>query len=305
MTEVILLDGGMGQELIKRSNQPPHALWSAKVLHDEPEIVEAVHCEYILAGSTIITLNNYSLTPERLKRDGASEFFIPLQEKAKEIAISSIEKTSSSVNHSVKIAGCLPPLIASYRPDLAPSLNECVDSYNVIAEAQKDVADLFICETMSSIKEAKAAILSGKETNLPIWVSFTIQDNLESKLRSGESLKEAIESIKDLGVSAILINCSIPEAIDSAFDTLHSNFKSVGAYANGFTSVDSLEPGGTVDTLQTRKDLDPKNYTNFALGWIESGAKIIGGCCEVGPDHISHLSDSIIKAGYNISDKIQ
>ena len=304
MKNIILLDGGMGQELIKRSTQPPHPLWSAKILHDEPEIVEAVHCEYILAGSTVITLNNYSVTPERLKRDGAPELFIPLQEKAKEIAIRSVEKTSSLVKHSVKIAGCLPPIIASYRPDLAPSLNECIDTYSMIAEAQKDVVDFFICETMSSIKEAKSAIVSSKNTNLPIWASFTIQDNLESKLRSGETLKEAIESIKHLGVNAILINCSIPEAIESAFITLSSNFECVGAYANGFTSVDALEPGGTVESLHTRKDLDPKSYSSFALKWIKSGAKIVGGCCEVGPKHISYLKECLVEEGYTITDKL-
>ena len=58
MTKITLLDGGMGQELIRKSRQKPHPMWSAKVLLDEPEIVDEVHCEFIKAGSRIITLNN-------------------------------------------------------------------------------------------------------------------------------------------------------------------------------------------------------------------------------------------------------
>ena len=73
-------------------------------------------------------------------------------------------------------------------------------------------------------------------------------------------IKFRIYSFSLSNLSILLINCSIPEAIESAFITLSSNFECVGAYANGFTSVDALEPGGTVESLHARKDLDPKNY---------------------------------------------
>ena len=73
MSNVVLLDGGMGQELIRRSSNPPSPLWSAKVLMDEPEIVEAVHRDYVASGAKVLTLNTYSATPERLARDAAEE----------------------------------------------------------------------------------------------------------------------------------------------------------------------------------------------------------------------------------------
>ena len=301
MNEIILLDGGMGQELIRRSSNPPHPMWSAKVLDEEPDIVEAVHREYILAGSSIITLNSYSLTLERLSRDGDPTQFKKLQKKSIEIALKAREDTAKDVDHSVKIAGCLPPIIASYRPDLTPHINDCVKSYDSIVEAQSNSVDLFICETMSSIKEAKAAVIAAKKTNIPIWVSFTIQDNNEAKLRSGESLTDAIKSIEKLGINAVLINCSIPESIDTAFDSLKSNFTLIGAYANGFTSIEALKPGGTVDSLEARKDLSPEAYAKFALNWVNRGAKIIGGCCEVGIQHIDYLHTKLKESGFVIT----
>ena len=79
MSSIVLLDGGMGQELIARSKQPASPLWSAHVMMDEPEIVEAVHRDYIEAGAKVLTLNTYSATPERLARDASENLFEPLQ----------------------------------------------------------------------------------------------------------------------------------------------------------------------------------------------------------------------------------
>ena len=81
MANIVLLDGGMGQELIARSANPPSPLWSANVMMNEPDIVEAVHAEYVAAGAKVLTLNSYSVTPERLGRDGNEEMFQPLQDR--------------------------------------------------------------------------------------------------------------------------------------------------------------------------------------------------------------------------------
>jgi len=91
-------------------------------------------------------------------------------------------------------------------------------------------------------------------------------------------------------VDAKLLNCSKPEAIGAAWSSLASGKGPIGAYANGFTSVNALDPGGTVDALSARHDLGPEEYANFAIQWIEQGAGIIGGCCEVGPEHIAAIA---------------
>ena len=66
----------------------------------------------------------------------------------------------------------------------------------------------------------------------------------------------------------------------------------VGAYANGFTGIaaDFDKIGATVDSLKARTDLGPEAYAKFAQGWIDAGATLIGGCCEVGPAHIAELA---------------
>jgi S-methylmethionine-dependent homocysteine/selenocysteine methylase len=99
--------------------------------------------------------------------------------------------------------------------------------------------------------------------------------------------------VQDIPLAARLVNCSRPEAVDAALPELVALGGTVGAYANGFPAVDALEHGGTVDVLGVRDDLGPARYAEFALRWVEAGAAIVGGCCEVGPAHIAALRDRL------------
>lgn len=293
---VTLLDGGMGQELLRRSGQTPHPLWSTQVMIDYPDIVHGLHVDFINAGAQVITLNAYTLTPERLSRDGDVSDFDRLQQLAIEIAHNARAQAGLQ---STKIAGCLPPLVGSYRPDQAPDADVMLNTYRQIVAAQSGHVDLFICETMASIKEATAAATAAKESGLPVWVSMTVEDDQAGLLRSGEALADAVVQLDALNIDAKLMNCSKPEAISSSWSALSSGKPGLlGAYANGFTSISALEPGGTVDVLSARHDLGPDNYAAFAMEWVEKGARIVGGCCEVGPEHIAAIATKLKSGGY-------
>tara|TARA_B110000967_G_C18809559_1_gene522833 strand:- start:201 stop:1106 length:906 start_codon:yes stop_codon:yes gene_type:complete len=292
---ILLLDGGMGQELIKRSSKEITPLWSTQVMIDEPDIVRDLHVDYILAGSRVITLNAYTMTPQRLTRDGQIKDFETLQLAAIHAATSARTKAGIA---GVKIAGCLPPLVASYHAEVAPAYDEMLASYSQIVAVQAPHVDVFLCETMPSVAEAEAALLAAKKSGLPVWVSLTIQDDNKAQLRSGEPLSQAVAMLHELGADAILLNCSKPEAILAAWPQMLSESGLTGAYANGFTSIDSLKPGGTVASMESRSDLNPEAYALFALQWAKNGAGLIGGCCEVGPAHIAELAKRFTQAGY-------
>ena len=294
---ITLLDGGMGQELLKRSSKDITPLWSTQVMIDEPDIVRDVHIDYIFAGARVITLNAYTMTPERLARDGQIEDFEKLQVAAINAAISAREAAGIP---EVKIAGCLPPLVASYHAEVTPKYEAMLKSYSKIVAIQAPHVDVFLCETMSSIAEAKAALVAAKESGLPVWVSLTIEDNDQGILRSGEALSDAVSMLDEFGADAKLLNCSKPEAILASWSKMKSDQGLTGAYGNGFTSVDSLKPGGTVKSMQSRTDLGPAAYAEFAMEWVTNGAGLIGGCCEVGPAHIAELSKRLIENGYSV-----
>ena len=310
MAEVVLLDGGMGQELMARSQQPPSPLWSAQVLLEEPELVEAAHRAFLEAGATVITLNSYSATPERLAREGREDLFAPLQARAVALALQARDAVLARREAAgeqggpgggrIAIAGCLPPLVASYRPDLSPAPDQALAMYRRIVAAQADGVDLFLAETLASIDEAMAAATAARESGKPVWVALTLDDDAPRALRSGEPLADAVAALADAGVDARLLNCSRPETIDAAWDAFAAAPGACGAYANGFTSVTALVPGGTVDSLEARRDLPPAAHAEVALSWIARGAGIVGGCCEVGPEHIRVLAAGLREAGHTV-----
>ncbi len=287
--EITILDGGMGQELYRRSGKPASPLWSAQVMLDSPELVVGLHCDYIASGAEVITLNAYAATPERLERDAEISWFEPLQKAALQAARMAREQTAEPV----MIAGCLPPLVASYHPELVPDDAQCLSSYRRIVELQAPGVDLFIGETLSSVREAVIVCQAALDAEKPLWISFTVDDNDGTRLRSGELLQSGVVAAVEAGAEAVLVNCSMPEAVERAMAVLSKCGVRFGGLANGFTSIAALAPGGTVDLLNARDDLGPSEYADHAMKWCEQGATLIGGCCEVGPSHIAEIRQRV------------
>jgi S-methylmethionine-dependent homocysteine/selenocysteine methylase len=297
MSDIILKDGGTGQELLARSSMPPHPLWSCKVMMEELEIVQSVHADYIRAGARLITLNTYSVTPERLTREGEPDMFAPLQQRALDLANAAREEVGVD---GVKLAACLPPLHGSYRPDVSKSHADLLPLYQELANTQADGCDLVIAETLSSVSEVTAAAQAGVATGLPTWVFMTLNDDDSGTLRSGEPLIEALTALEGTGIAGVGINCCKPEVISANIATVLATGMPSGAYANGFTGIDALEIGGTVDGLKARKDLTPEAHADLAMPWVSQGLHFIGGCCEVGPSHIAELAQRLTAAGHTI-----
>lgn len=299
--KVVLLDGGMGQELVKRGAAKESPMWGAQVLMDSPDLVRQLHVEFIQAGAKVITLNSYSLTPERLINVGAVDQFADLQSRAFSLAAQARDEAGVA---DVKIAASLPPLAGSYHPESTPEFEDALKSYRMVVEAQSDNVDLFICETMSCIKEADAAGLAASESDKPYWIAFSVSDECDGVLRSGESINDAYQSVAKNNPQAILLNCSLPEAIDAAWPQVKNLNVPVGAYANGFTSISAMPLAGGVDMLKAREDLGPDEYTQAAMHWVNEGASVIGGCCEISPLHIQRLATVMEEQGVSIASEL-
>jgi S-methylmethionine-dependent homocysteine/selenocysteine methylase len=142
-------------------------------------------------------------------------------------------------------------------------------------------------------------LTAAAQENTRIVLGLTVSDDNGLLLRSGESLSDTIEAIADWDPLAVVINCSKPEAVSQALPVLANAGCPFGAYANGFTAIDALEPGGVVDVLEARNDLNPDQYALFVAQWLEMGATIIGGCCEVGPAHIAAMHRLVSDRGLN------
>ena len=283
---MIILDGGMGQELIKRAGKATD-LWSVQALLDTPAMVRQVHDEYFAAGAEIATTNTYSILPDRLVTKGLGEQLLPMTRSACEMAI-----MARDAHGSGQVAGSLGPQGFSYQPDKSPPADQAAEVYADMARLHADYVDFHLLETMSSIDQARGGLMGAGVTGKPVWVSLSVHDSDGTKLRSGEALAEAVNMLKDYNPAVVLLNCSLPEAVSQGLPVLAGHGFNLGAYANGFTGIhsDFNSIDATVDLLKARTDLGPAEYLSFAKSWAEGGASIIGGCCEVGPDHVAALS---------------
>lgn len=279
---ITLLDGGMGQELIRRSTDTPTPLWSTQVMIDRPGLVAEVHRDFAEAGADITTTNTYAILRDRLVST-------PHEGRFEELYKMAIQEAKDS--GAKRIAGSMGPIGASYRPDLHPADNVAASIYNEIADILAPECDLLIGETITSVAHARSILKAALRTDVPVWLAMTVDDSDGTKLRSGEPLADAM-AVAQQGASAILVNCSTPEVIPAAMDVLSHGTLPFGAYANGFEKISDgfLKAKPTVDALTARRDLGPEAYADHAAIWVAKGATLVGGCCEVGPAHIAELS---------------
>ena len=91
-------------------------------------------------------------------------------------------------------------------------------------------------------------------------------------------------------LAGVLINCTEPEVITKHIHNLQNFNLPYGAYGNAFQGVKALAEGGSVSELKARDDLTPSRYADYADQWINTGATIVGGCCEITPTHIQELA---------------
>jgi S-methylmethionine-dependent homocysteine/selenocysteine methylase len=294
---ITLLDGGMGREL-QRSGAPfRQPEWSALALIEAPAHVGRAHAAFADAGADVITTNSYAVVPfhigqERFDSDGA-----------RLVRLAGESARAVADEKGVKVAGSLPPVLGSYRPDLF-NMEEASPILRLLIDNLSPSVDHWLAETLSSTAEARLVrdLLGDDERQL--WLSFTLDDSdvasiVEGRalpvLRSGESIEEATRTARECGASALLFNCSQPEIMEAAVKAARAALPPetrIGIYANAF-ATEADDTDANADLHDIRADLTPDNYRRFADRWVAAGASIIGGCCGIGPEHIRALSDSV------------
>ncbi len=284
---VLLLDGGMGQELFNRGLARSDRLWGARALLDAPRAVREIHGSYLAAGADVITTNTYSTSGPSLDRAGLLERFDELNRIAGELAVQAREAHGGDA----LIAGSLPPLGGSYRPDQVGDDLWMVDNYRRMAEALAPAVDVLLAETLSTSTEARAAASAAVSVGKPIWIGFTV--DLDGLLLGGEGVAEAVDGMK---IHGVLANCAPPEAVTRAMDdVVATHAERVGGYANGFAGVPAGWDVTTVgiEELGERDDMTPEAYAAVVGRWLDAGATLVGGCCQIGPAHIAAVRSAI------------
>lgn len=301
-SDFVLLDGGMGRELLRMGAPFKQPEWSALALIEAPDFVSRAHANYIDAGAQVITTNSYALVPFHIGEERFATQAQTLADLAGRLARQAVDASG----RAVQVAGSLPPLFGSYRPDLfdaarAPAL------LAPLVQGLSPHVDFWLAETLSAVTEARAVIDALQGDTRPRWFSFTLDDTADitpilqgerlPTLRSGESIEAAFAEVAASNAQGFLFNCTQAELLESAvreaarLRAASGSALRLGVYANSF-ATQRVRLAANQGLSALRDDLDAQAYRTFAQRWQDAGASIIGGCCGIGPEHVRALAQA-------------
>jgi S-methylmethionine-dependent homocysteine/selenocysteine methylase len=280
----VLLDGGLGTEILRQGACAEVGLWAVAPLLNAPESLRQIHETYVAAGAEVLTTATFRTSGRSLAAIGRGADADRLTRGAVRIAQEARER--SRADRSVAIAGSLAPVGDCYRPAEVPGDDVLLEEHRTQARRLADAGvDLLLAETMNTVREARAALVAGLETGLPVWVSLVCGDG--ARLLSGETLKQAADALMPLAPAALLVNCSTPERTTAAITALRGPHSvPLGAYAN---NGEPDEEAG----WRFNGQYPPARYAAEARGWLDLGARIVGGCCGTTPEHIRTLREAV------------
>jgi S-methylmethionine-dependent homocysteine/selenocysteine methylase len=295
----VLLDGAMGSELVRRGVR-----WRGHGLRTDAGAVRALHEEYIAAGADVIRTNTFQLNPRIYlnvfrNRDHMRHIGAPgVETRAQELTARAVQvarKAREAQGRDVAIAGVMSPLEHCFRPDLAPQGEEARAEHAAVAQLLADEGvDFLLLESMNTIGEAKAAAEAAVSTGLPVWVSFVMGP--EGEILSGEPLAEGAKAVEALGVEAVLVNCAPPEDILAGVEKLRAATR---LPVGGFAQIGRFDPPSWKFEFHPRftgtEERPPNRYAERARAWRGAGARIVGGCCGTGPEHVRALREQTMR----------
>lgn len=278
---IVIKDGGMGTEILRRGQKTTLPLWSAEVLMTNPNIVKKIHKDYIDAGAQIITTNTFRTTERTLAKKNIHGKAGELTRLACLLARQAIEEAKPK--REVLIAGSVAPLEECYSPELTPKDEELQrEHFSYVRDLKEGGVDFILAETMITLRELHYVMEATKKLDMPLAVSFCMNEKLQ--LLGGEELGKAVAHAEKYEPLFVGINCVSLEVAFKCVKSLRSVTNlPICVYAQGDGSPNDDQGWG----FNKGEKLDL--YLNSARKWAEDGATIIGGCCGTTPLYIREL----------------
>jgi len=288
---VVILDGGLATELEKLGQSLNSSLWSAGILLSAPDAIQKVHRLYLDAGADCIASASYQASVKGFTEWGLStEEAAALIKTSVELACSERDRFASEHPDRIRplVAASIGPYGAylsdgsEYRGDYSIERNSLRAFHERRLELLADSdADLIAFETIPNAAEAAVLLELLEQTDDGrAWFSFSCKD--DRTISDGTPIAECARMLAESDrVLAIGVNCTAPSLIDSLIDHIRSSApeKEIVVYPNSGEVFDAVSKTWSGNT-------DPEECAVSSSRWLQRGARIIGGCCRYGPDHI-------------------
>ncbi|AAK81280.1 homocysteine S-methyltransferase [Clostridium acetobutylicum] len=291
---VVILDGALATELEKRGCNLNDSLWSAKILANNPEIIENVHYDYFVSGSDCAITSSYQATIDGFMKNGFP------RDKAKDLIRNSVaiakkardrfwgNPTNRRNRAKPFIAGSVGPYGAyladgsEYRGDYKIDENALIkfhkSNVKLLIEAG---ADILACETIPNLTEARAIVKLLEEfPGVYAWISFSCKNDYE--ISDGTPIFECAKVLNSCkNIAAIGVNCTSPKYINSLIKEIKkASDKPIIVYPNSGEEYDA-------NTKTWHGASSSNAFSISAKEWFENGASVIGGCCRTTPSDIN------------------
>ena len=271
---ILIFDGAMGTMLQKKGLKLGE---NPEVLNlNEPSIIEEIHREYIDSGANVITTNTF----------GANELKLKLCNLEVEEVVDSAIKIAKKArgNSNTYIALDIGPIGELLEPMGTLSFDRAYEIFKrQVVQGAKSGADIILIETMTDLYELKAAVLAVKENSeLPVFCTMTFEENLRTF--TGCSPEAMVLVLEGLGVDALGVNCSLgPKQLKPVIEEVCS-LAHIPVMIQPNAGLPTLSIGN-----ETKYDVTKEEFADTLCSFIDSGVRVIGGCCGTTPDYIREL----------------
>lgn len=280
--KLLVSDGATGTNLIQRGL--PHGVSAEDWVLNNPETIQALHKDFLEAGSNIILTCTFGSSRIRLKSNGLQDKFEEVNRQAVALAKSTAEEYSGLVAGSIGPLGeMLKPLGTLEESDAEMYYKEQADVLS------KSGVDLLVVETQFDLAEAHTAVRGVKSvSDIPLIVSFSFDRGTRTMM--GVSPTKFAESMEDIKLAALGINCG---------KSLEYNLNALKELAQCTDLPIWFKPNAGLPKLDETGlptyDVAPDQMAALVPDWIAAGARIIGGCCGTSPAHLKALAAQVDK----------
>jgi len=288
--DIVILDGGIGTEILRRGSN-----WASHQIDSDPDLVRAIHTDYIAAGADVITTNTFQLSQRSFRNhfndeaQMATTGAVELDGRAADLITAAAALARQARRNEgrpeVSIAGAMTTLEWCFRPDLTPDLDAMRREYREMVGIFQDAgADLILFETFNKVAEARVALEAARDLDMPAWMGF-VSDH-DGHLLSGETMADVARGLEGLPCEVVLVNCCPVDHTTAGLERLVRHWSgATGAFAH----VGRFYPPVWMFTDECPAD----QYLDHARKWVELGATVIGGCCGTTPEYIRALSNNL------------
>ncbi|WP_049571204.1 homocysteine S-methyltransferase [Streptomyces sp. SBT349] len=280
----LVLDGGLSTQLAAQGCDLADELWTARLLAEDQDRLREAHAAYVRAGAQVVITASYQASFEGFARRGVG------RRAAARLFGDSVRLARAAgapwVAASVGPYGAVLGGGGEYRGRYGLSVAALERFHRPRVEALVAAGpDLLALETVPDAVEAEALLRAVRGCGVPVWLSYTAAGGLT---RAGQPLGEAFAVAADREeVVAVGVNCLAPDEVLGAVATARAvTGRPAVAYPN---SGEGWDAGRGRWTGASGAGL----IAGLAPAWADAGARLIGGCCRVGPGEIRELAAAL------------